>query len=89
MKIDPNVLSTMREMLADFDVPCSVIPEKDWSEHLPFIKVTEEDFETAIKLIKKHIKNAGYREEVLEDLEDKKERTYPPYYDFFWVVVFK
>ena len=39
MKIDPNILSTMRDMLAD--------PEKDWSDHLPFIQ-----FEKASELFK-------------------------------------
>ena len=65
MKIEKNVLSIMREMIAD--------PAKDWSNHLPFMKLTEEDFIKAAKLIKKHIKNADRREEVLKDLKFWKE----------------
>ena len=61
MKIDKNVLSIMEEMLAE--------PEKDWSNHLPFMKLTEEDFVKAEKLIKKHTKNADRREDVLNDLQ--------------------
>ena len=61
MKIDKNVLSIMEEMLAE--------PEKDWSNHLPFMKLTEEDFVKGAKLIKKHIKNADRREEVMEGLD--------------------
>tara|TARA_A100001388_G_scaffold266011_1_gene238691 strand:+ start:64 stop:564 length:501 start_codon:yes stop_codon:yes gene_type:complete len=61
MKIEKNALSIMRDMLAD--------PEKDWSNHLPFMKLTEEDFVKAVKLIKKHTKNADRREELLKDLE--------------------
>ena len=61
MKIEKNVLSIMREMLAD--------PEKDWSNHLPLMKLTEEDFVKGAKLIKKHIKNADRREEVMEGLD--------------------
>ena len=62
MKIEKNVLSIMREMLAE--------PEKDWSNHLPFMKLTEEDFVKAGKLIKKHIKNADRREEVMKQLDN-------------------
>ena len=64
MKIDKNVLSIMEEMLAE--------PEKDWSNHLPFMKLTEEDFVKAEKLIKKHINFAEYREDALEKLEEWK-----------------
>ena len=49
MKIEKNIISTMREMLAD--------PEKDWSNHIPFVRLTEGDFEKARTLIKKHCKN--------------------------------
>ena len=44
MKIEKNVLSIMREMLDE--------PEKDWSNHLPLMKLTEEDFNLAMKELK-------------------------------------
>ena len=56
MKIDKNVVAFMEEMLA--------YPEKDWSDYLPFMKLTEEDFVKAEKLIQKHTKNADRREDV-------------------------
>ena len=83
MKIEKNIISTMREMLAD--------PEKDWSIHLPFVRLTEEDFENARTLIKKYCKNADRRDEVIGRFENYKERyetndfTRPQHLkDFVW-----
>ena len=66
MKIEKNVTSILREMLAD--------PEKDWSNHIPFVRLTEGDFEKARTLIKKHCKNADRRDEVMELFANYKER---------------
>ena len=66
MKIEKNVTSILREMLAD--------PEKDWSNHIPFVRLTEGDFEKARTLIKKYCQNANRRDEVMERLELYKER---------------
>ena len=61
MKIEENVISIMREMLAD--------PEKDWSNHLPLIRLSEEEFTKAKSLIRRYCKNADRREEVMEELK--------------------
>ena len=61
MKIEENVISIMREMLAE--------PEKDWSNHLPLIRLSEEDFTKAKYLVRKHCQNANKREEVMKSLE--------------------
>ena len=49
MKIDQNIISTLKDILSD--------PEKDWINQLPFIKLTNEDFDTARKLINKYVLN--------------------------------
>ena len=66
MRIERNAILTMREMLAE--------PEKDWSNHIPFVKITEGDFEKARTLIKKHCKNADKRDEVMRRFENYKKR---------------
>ena len=66
MRIEKDVHLIMREMIAD--------PEKDWSNHLPFIKLTEEDFAKGEQLIRRHIKNAEKRESALRDNENYKTR---------------
>ena len=73
MQIEKNVISIMREMLAD--------PEKDWSNHLPLIKLSEEEFIKAKNLVRKHCQNANKREEVMKQVENwiKKYET-----DGFW-----
>ena len=46
-------------------------PEKDWSNHYPFIKVTEEDWNDAEKIIAKYHTGAS-REDALAELLDYK-----------------
>ena len=66
MQIEKNVTSIMREMLAD--------PERDWSNHIPFVGLTEKEFYKAEYLIRKHCKNANKREEVMKSFERWKKR---------------
>ena len=66
MKIESNVLSIMREMLA--------APEKNWNSHLPFIQLTEEDFEKAQILMQKHINDRNYKRVTLIELEEYREK---------------
>ena len=59
MKFNKNITSILPEIIKN--------PEKDWSNHYPFIKVTDEDWNDAEKIIAKYHSGAS-RENALTEL---------------------
>ena len=59
MKLNKNITSILPEIIKN--------PEKDWSNHYPFIKVTDEDWNDAEKIIAKYHKGAS-RDDALAEL---------------------
>ena len=61
MKIDENIILTLKDILSD--------PEKDWSNQLPFIQLTDTDFDTGRRLINKYVTDKARKDYVLERLD--------------------
>ena len=75
MKLNKNITSILPEIIKN--------PEKDWSNHYPFIKVTDEDWNDAEKIIAKYHKGSSYENAIAELLDYKpifKERIVKIFY---------
>ena len=63
MKLNKNIASILPEIIKN--------PEKDWSDHYPFIKVTDEDWSDAEKIIGIYHTGSSYENALTELLNYK------------------